>query len=154
MNKKLIILIVALECVFSVFLVSLFGPMIEALHAKVLVSEIHLVDENGERLVPEEGKTLPSVAISLPGDLDYHFALEILDEKATDKSVTVTTNRPTDEIEIRMDKNGRGFTITFLNPTLKSVTVTATANDGSAKTASVYIEKEGGNHDIGDIFGE
>lgn len=154
MNKKLIILIVALECVFSVFLVSLFGPMIEALHAKVLVSEIHLIDEQGERLVPEEGKDLPSVAISLPGDLDYHFTLEVLEADATDKSVTVTTNRPLEEIEVRMDKNGHGFTVTFLNPTLKSVTVTVASNDGSAKTASVYIEKEGGNHDIGDIFGQ
>lgn len=154
MNKKLIILIVALECVFSVFLVSLFGPMIEALHAKVLVTEIHLVDEAGERLVPEEGKSLPSVTISLPSDLDYYFTLEILETDATDKSVTVTTNRPVDEVEIRMDKNGRGFTVTFLNPTLKNVTVTVTANDGSAKSASVYIEKEGGNHDIDDIFGQ
>lgn len=154
MNKKLIILIVALECVFSVFLVSLFGPMIEALHAKVLVSEIHLIDEQGKRLVPEEGKALPSVEISLPGDLDYHFALEVLEADATDKSVTVTTNRPLEEIEVRMDKNGRGFTVTFLNPTLKSVTVTVSSNDGSAKTASVHIEKEGGNHDIGDIFGQ
>lgn len=151
MNKKLIILIVALECVFSVFLVSLFGPMIEALHAEVLVSEIHLVDENGERLVPEEGKILPSVAISLPGDLDYHFVLEILDEKATDKSVTVTTDNP--EVTVLMDRNGRGFTVTFENPMLKSVTVTVTANDGSAKTASVYIEKAGGSTNVPDIFG-
>ncbi len=154
MNKKLIILIVALECVFSVFLVSLFGPMIEALHTKILVTDVYLIDEQGERLVPEEEKSIPSVAISLPGDLDYHFALEVLETDATDKSVTVTTNRPAEEIEIRMDKNGRGFTVTFLNPMLKSVTVTATANDGSAKTASVYIEKEGGNHDIDDIFGQ
>lgn len=148
MNKKLIVLIVALECVFAVFLVSLFGPMIEALHAKILVSEVHLINENGERLVAEDDKTLPSVAISLPGDLDYHFGLEILEEDATDKSVTVTTNRPTSEVEIRLDKNGRGFTVTFLNPMLKSATITVTANDGSAKSASVYIEKEGGNHDI------
>ena len=154
MNKKLIVLIVALECVFAVFLISFFGPMIASLHEDVPVSVIYLVDENGDRLVPKEDEDMPSVSISLPGDLDYHFALEVLEADATDKSVTVTTNRPADEIEVRMDKNGRGFTVTFLNPTLKHVTVTVTANDGSSKTAHVYIEKEGGSHDAGDIFGQ
>ena len=152
MNKKLIILIVALECVFSVFLISVFGPVIASLHEDIPVSEIYLIDENGERLVPEEGKLLPSVSISLPDDLDYYFVLEILDEKATDKSVTVTTDNP--EVTVKMDMNGKGFTVTFENPFLKSVTVTVTANDGSAKTASVYIEKTGGQNDGSGIFGQ
>ena len=154
MNKKLVVLIVALECVFSVFLISIFGPVIASLHEDIPVSELYLLDEAGNRLLPSEGEDMPSVAISLPGDLDYYFALEVLDEDATDKSVTVTTNRPSDEIEVRMDRNGRGFTITFLNPMLKSVTVTVTTNDGSSKVAHVYIEKEGGSHDAGDIFGQ
>lgn len=154
MNKKLVILIVALECVFSVFLISFFGPVIASLHEAVPVSQIYLVDEEGNRLVAKEDEDMPSVSISLPGDLDYYFALEVLDEDATDKSVTVTTDRPESEIEVRMDLNGRGFTVTFLNPTLKHVTVTVTANDGSSKLAHVYIEKAGGSHSAGDIFGQ
>ena len=154
MNKKLIVLIVALECVFAVFLISFFGPMIASLHGDVPVSTIYLIDENGDRLLPKEGEDMPSVNISLPGDLDYHFGLEVLEKDATDKTVTVTVDRPEDEIEVRMYKNGRGFTVTFLNPMLRNVTVTVTANDGSSKTAHVYIEKEGGSHDAGDIFGQ
>ena len=154
MNKKLIVLIVALECVFAVFLISFFGPMIASLHEDIPVSAIYLVDEKGDRLLPKEGEDMPSVNISLPGDLDYHFALEVLEHDATDKSVTITVDRTEDEIEVRMDKNGRGFTVTFLNPMLKNVTVTVTANDGSSQTAHVYIEKEGGSHDAGDIFGQ
>ena len=154
MNKKLIVLIVALECVLAVFLISFFGPMIASLHEEVPVSAIYLIDENGERLLPKDDEDMPSVAISLPGDLDYHFGLEVLEEDATDKTVTVTTNRPADEVTVRMDKNGRGFTVTFENPFLKHATITVSANDGSSKTAHVYIEKAGGSHDAGDIFGQ
>ncbi len=154
MNKKLVILIVALECVFSVFLISIFGPVIASLHEDVPVSELYLLDESGSRLVAAEGEDMPSVSISLPGDLDYHFGLEVLDEDATDKSVTVTTDNPSGEITVRMDRNGRGFTVTFENPLLKSVTVTVTTNDGSSKVAHVYIEKAGGSHNAGDIFGQ
>ena len=151
MNKKLIVLIVALECIFSVFLISFFGPMIASLHEDVPVSEIHLIDEDGNRLVAPEGEETPSVSISLPGDLDYYFVLEVLTEDATDKSVTVTTDN--ENVTVRMDRNGRGFTVTFEDPTLKSVNVTVVANDGSGKTAHVYIQKAGGSHDGGGVFG-
>jgi hypothetical protein len=121
---------------------------------EVPVSAIYLIDENGERLLPKDDEDMPSVAISLPGDLDYHFGLEVLEEDATDKTVSVTTNRPADEVTVRMDKNGRGFTVTFANPFIKNATVTVSANDGSSKTAHVYIKKAGGSHDAGDIFGQ
>ena len=152
MNKKLIILIVALECVFSVFLISFFGPMVASIHADVPVSAVYLVGEDGNRLVAEDGKDMPTVSISLPGDLDYHFTLEVLEEDATDKSVTVTTDNP--EVTVKMDMNGRGFTVTFENPFLKSVTVSVITNDGSSKTAHVHIEKEGGQNDGSGIFGQ
>ena len=80
MNKKLIVLIVALECVLAVFLISFFGPMIASLHESIPVSAIYLLDENGERLLPKEDEDMPSVAISLPGVIDYHFGLEVLEE--------------------------------------------------------------------------
>ena len=149
MNKKLIILIVALECVFSVFLISIFGPMIESLHSKVLVSDLYLLDENRERLVAAEDEEIPSVTIGIPHDFDYEFRVVVETEEATDRTYTVTHNRTDEEIEITTTKNG--FRVTFLAD-VANVTVTVKANDGSLKTAKVLITKAGGNTDLGDDF--
>lgn len=150
MNKKLIVLIVALECIFSVFLISFFGPMIASLHEDIPVSEIHLIGEDGNRLVAPEGAEMPTVEIDLPNVLDYHFGLEVLGADATDKSVTVTTDR--ESVTVTMDKHGRGFTVTF-EPGINDATVTVVANDGSGKTAHVYIQKKGTENDGSNIFG-
>ena len=87
MNKKLIVLIVALECVFSVFLISIFGPMIES-HSKILVEDIYLIDENREQLKTPEGEEMPTVKIDVPNDYDYEFRVGVKSDDATDKSVT------------------------------------------------------------------
>ena len=149
MNKKLIILIVALECVFSVFLISIFGPMIESLHSKVLVSDLYLLDEDRVRLEPDEDEEIPSVKIAIPNDFDYEFRVVVETEEATDRTYTVTHNRTDEDIEIKMTKNG--FRVTFISD-VANVTVTVKANDGSLKTASVLITKAGGNTDVGDDF--
>ena len=151
MKRSMTRLLIAVLLILTVFTALTACDL--SLHEDVPVSEIHLIGEDGNRLVAPEGVDTPSVSISLPGDLDYHFALEVLTEDATDKNVTVTTNRPENEVEIRLDKDGRGFTVTFLNPMLKSATITVTANDGSGKTAHVYIQKAGGSHDGGGVFG-
>ena len=149
MNKKLIVLIVALECVFSVFLISIFGPMVESFHSNVLVSDLYLLDENRERLVAAEGEEIPSVTIGIPHDFDYEFRVVVETEEATDRTYTVTHNRTDEEIEITTTKNG--FRVTFLAD-IANVTVTVKANDGSLKTAKVLITKAGGNTDLGGDF--
>lgn len=150
MNKKLIILIVALECVFSVFLISIFGPMIEALHSKVLVEDLYLLDEEGQRMVAPEGQELPSVKITMPGDIDYKFTVMVESDEATDKSFTITHNRSDEEIEITQKKNV--ITVTFITLEITDVTVTVTANDGSLCYATVIITKSGGSTNVGDDF--
>ena len=149
MNKKLIILIVALECVFSVFLISVFGPMIEAMHSKVLVSDIYLKDEDQVRLETPEGEEMPTIRIDVPNDYDYRFYVVVETDEATDKSYTVTHNSTDDEIEIQKKRDG--FVVTFIGETT-TVTVTVTANDGSGQSASVLVTRTGGNTDLGDDF--
>lgn len=148
MNKKLIVLIVALECVFSVFLISIFGPMIES-HSKILVEDIYLIDENREQLKTPEGEEMPTVKIDVPNDYDYEFRVGVKSDDATDKSYTVTHNRAEGDIEITM--TSKGFRVTFLSE-VTNVTVTVKAKDGSQKTANVLITRTGGNTDIGDDF--
>ena len=98
MNKKLMILIVALECVFSVFLISIFGPMVEAIHSGVPVSEISFLDENGERL--PDGTVLE---VDLENERSVSLSWLILPEDAKNKTVTVTADVGEDVVRITED---------------------------------------------------
>lgn len=147
MNKKLIILIVALECVFSVFLISLFGPMIETLHSKVIVKDLYFVDEAGERI--DSGATFE---VNLDEKLSFHYDFEVVTEEATDRTVDILHNRTDTEIEIEEDLDGFGFHVHFLSKSVKSVTVTVRAKDSSQKSATITLIKRDADVDIGDDF--
>ena len=147
MNKKLIVLIVALECVFSVFLISIFGPMIEAIHSKVIVKDLYFVNDAGERMT--EGET---VTVNLDESRSYHFDFEVVTEEATDRTVMILHNRTEDEIEIEEDVDGFGFTVHFLSKNVSGVTIIVRANDSSQKSASITLSKGGSNINIGDDF--
>ena len=147
MNKKITVLIVALECVFAVFLISVFGPMVEALHSKVIVNDIYFVDSEGERM--EDGA---SVFVDLQTSRSFHYDFVVTPDNATDKSVKVIHNRADTEIEIEMDSDGTGFTVHFLSKNVTSVKVTVRASDSSQKQAQITINKRLTDIDIGDDF--
>ena len=147
MNKKITVLIVALECVFAVFLISVFGPMVEALHSKVIVNDIYFVDPEGERM--EDGA---SVFVDLQTSRSFHYDFVVAPDNATDKSVKVIHNRADTEIEIEMDGDGTGFTVHFLSKNVTSVKVTVRASDSSQKQAQITINKRLTDIDIGDDF--
>ena len=50
MNKKLVILIVLVECILAVLIVSFFGKVIEETRRDVLCQDIYFVDENGIKI--------------------------------------------------------------------------------------------------------
>ena len=147
MNKKLTILIVALECVFAVFLVSIFGPMIESLHSKIQVDEIYFVDENGQRVDDNS-----SVFVDLQVSRSFHYDFVVQPQNATDRSVSVIHSCTNDEIEIEMDADGTGFTVHFLSKNVTSVKITVRAKDTSQKQAVITINKRLTDIDIGDDF--
>ena len=68
MSKKLTFLIVALECVFAVFLISIFGPMIESLHTVIIVDDIHFINENGEYVYTVEGADDLTITVTFKAD--------------------------------------------------------------------------------------
>jgi hypothetical protein len=111
MNKKLIVLIVALECVFSIFLISIFGPMLEMLHTPAAVTEIHVLDENGK---PVERGTV----IELDSDArSYELTWEVLPDDAENPELAITAFiddvEITDDTEnppVRITKNADGTT--------------------------------------------
>lgn len=147
MNKKLIVLIVALECVFSIFLISIFGPMIEALHAKVIVKDLYFVDDAGVRM--EENA---SVLVDLEEKRSFHFDYEVVTEEATDRTVDILHNRTDDEIEIIEDVDGFGFTVIFHSKKIPSVRIVVRARDSSQKQAAITLNVKDEDVDIGDGF--
>lgn len=142
MNKKLIVLIVALECVFSIFLISIFGPMLEMLHTPSDVTAIYILDTNGNRL--ERG-----AVIELDRDArSYELSWEVLPDDAENPTVEVTAFVDNEEItadtenpavRITMNADGEGARITFRQKKpARPVRITVSSTDGSAVTT--YIE--------------
>ena len=140
MNKKLIVLIVALECVFSIFLISIFGPMLEMLHTPADVAAIHILDENGNRL--ERG-----TVIELKNDArSYDIAWEVLPSDAENPEVKITVFVDDEEIAeddadpaVRVTKYEDSARITFrTKKPARPVRIMISSTDGSAVTA--YIE--------------
>ena len=147
MSKKLIILIVALECIFAVFLISIFGPIVESFHSKILVQEIYFVDENGERMENDS-----SIFVDLQASRSFHYDFVVGPDDATDKTVKVIHNKSDEEIEIEMDAEGSGFTVHFLSKDVTSVKITVRAVDSSQKQAEITLNKRLADVNIGDDF--
>ena len=147
MNKKLIILIVALECVFSIFLISLFGPMVESLHAKKLVEDIYFLGDSGERL---EDDVL--LYVDLDVSRSFHYDFVVGPDDATDKTAKIIHNRTDDEIEIELDSDGTGFTVHFLTKNISGVEITLRANDQSQRQVTINLSKRLADVNIGDDF--
>lgn len=145
MNKKLIILIVALECVFSIFLISVFGPMVESLHTKVVVKDVYFVNDAGERM--EEGAT---VTVDLDKSRSYHLDFVVESEDATERTVDILCNQE-GAVEITPDADGFGFEILFIDKSIPSVTIVIRATDSSQKSASITLSKASSDTDIDDL---
>ena len=146
MSKKLTFLIVALECVFAVFLISIFGPMIESLHTVIIVDDIHFINENGEAIENES-----SVFVDLQVSRSFHYDFVLSPSNATNKSVKIIHNKTDEEIEIEADADGTGFTVHFLSKNISSVKITVRANDSSQKQATIIINKKMTNVEIDDF---
>ena len=50
MNKKIVFLVVLLECILAVFVVSVFGHAIEDSRAQILCKDLYFTTESGEKI--------------------------------------------------------------------------------------------------------
>ena len=146
MNKKLSILILVLECLLGVFFVSLFGPMVESLHAKTLVREVYILDSDGVAL-----ENNAALTVDFSTSYSFHYGVAIGPEDASDRTVTVLHNKSDEELEIVMDANGKGFTVFFFEE-VSGVKITVRANDSSQKEAVITLNKRLTDIDIGQDF--
>ena len=139
MNKKIVFLVVILECILAIFLVSFFGKAIEDARAERLCKEIYFVDENGEK-IPDG----VSIEYEFEGSvISYQLNWVLVAEDTTQKEVEFISNS-----EFVIVSN-TGL-VTFLD-TSASADITVMAKDGSGKKDVITLMpklKGGGNVDF------
>lgn len=139
MNKKIVFLVVILECILAIFLVSFFGKAIEDARAERLCKEIYFVDENGEK-IPDG----VSIEYEFEGSvISYQLSWVLVAEDTTQKEVEFISNS-----EFVIVSN-TGL-VTFLD-TSASADITVMAKDGSGKKDVITLMpklKGGGNVDF------
>ena len=144
MNKKLIILIVLVECILAVLIVSFFGKVIEETRRDVLCQDIYFVDENGIKI--EDG-----VPIMIEIDdqslkpIRYKLKWKIITKSTTDKTVEVVASDNT----VSYDYGSGELVISpYCN---KSVVITVRATDGSEKYDTITLIPIGEGESDGEI---
>ena len=130
MNKKIVILIVFVECILAIFLVGIWGFAVEAKYAKIVCTDIWFEDANGVRY--ENGKTIEvEMELNEEGEATYQLFHGIGPENISNDAVKYTTNKPD---KVVVSKTG---VATFY--ALVPVEITVTAADGSGKYATIRI---------------
>ncbi|MFA5561966.1 MAG: hypothetical protein WDA00_04930 [Eubacteriales bacterium] len=132
MSKKVVIVVVLVECVFAVLLVSLLGLMVESINPREVVTELYFTDENGTRYA--EGI---SVEVDLSASLDVQLYWRLLSETATNQEVSFVS----DVIDGSVVVSDTGV-VTFYK--IKPVAVTVRAMDGSGITATLILAPKTG----------
>ena len=135
MNKKVIFLVVILECILAIFLVSILGIAIEDARAEKLCKDIYFVDENGEK-IPD------GVVIEYdPDDVCYQLHWVLVAEDTTQKEVEFVSNNE----NVLVDRTTGLVTFREVGA---SAEITIMAKDGSMKTDTIILVpklKGGGN---------
>lgn len=134
MNKKVVFLIVILECILAIFVVSIFGHAIEDARSKILCKEIYFVYSEGEN---KGQKIADGEIIELGADVfaegkvwEYKLEYVIDTEKTSNKEVTFYT----DKQEVKVTSSG---VVVFSEKT--DVTITVKVMDGSEKEDQITL---------------
>ena len=83
MNKKIVMIVVVVECILAVFLISFFGQAIYNTERNVACGEVYFVTESGEKI--EDNQQI-EVEFS-DSNLSFQLRWKVLPEKATNKEV-------------------------------------------------------------------
>lgn len=127
MNKKVIFLVVILECILAIFLVSILGIAIEDARAEKLCKDIYFVDENGEK-IPDG----VNIEYELePGSISYQLHWVLVAEDTTQKEIEFVSNNE----NVFVSPTGL---VTFFGEN-QSAEITIIAKDGSMKTDTIIL---------------
>ena len=140
MNKKVVYIVILVECILAVFLISFFGNAIFNATKNTLVQEVYFIYEDGTKI--EDGKALK---FELKGSQnEYQLYWTVGPEKAVNKKVSFTSSKPE---FAEVDEFGR---VSFYERA-GDVVITVTSTDGSNVTDSIRIvlqNTDGGEVDI------
>ena len=149
MNKKVMILIVVIECVLSILLIAVLGKAIETYFTETEAQEIHFTTAEGEILTPgtlykeKDGSTTTIeseqivIEVARP-DRGYQLHWLIIAENTSDISVTFSVKSQDPSIEVTVDENGFVY---FADDVVATVTI-STKN---GRTATVLLTPRQGN---------
>ena len=128
MNKKIIVIVVLLECVLAILLVSFLGKAIETYFNEVSAREVCFLDEKG---VPLEDDAIIEVE---RWDLGYQLECRINPEKTSDKTIIFSSSKPED---VSVDESGY---VSFYKST--DVSITASTSNGMTATVRLVCKVE------------
>ncbi len=132
MNKKVVFLVVLLECILAIFIVSVFGHAIEDSRRQILCQDIYFVDANGEKI--EDGEM---IEYSLVGsDINYQLYWVMETDKTSNKEVVFESSNSLVKV------NSEGL-VMFIEEV--PVVITIRAVDGSGKSDSITLVPKSGD---------
>ncbi len=138
MNKKIVVIVVIVECVLAILLVSFLGKAIESAMKDVYCKEVCFTNENGEKLNGD-----PIMIELTDSNMSYQLYWRVEAKNTTKKEVEFISSKPDTVI---VDATG---IVTFFDVT--DVTVTIRSTDGSNKSDTVTLipkRNAGGDVDI------
>ena len=130
MNKKVMILIVVIECVLAVLLIGVIGLAIESAYKEVTCQGVYFMTEDGQKLSDDD-----VIEVARP-DKGYQLYYGFDPEDTTDKTVKYSTSKP-DKVTV----NESGY-VTFIEDT--DVVITISTKNG--KTATITLVPKRNTH--------
>ena len=139
MNKKIVFMIVLIECFLAVLLIGVFGQAIFDAMSRKSITEIYFAYEDGTKV--EDNINLEVELSDSMRDVQLYWV--IVPDDASDQTVKFTSSKP--DVAI-VSESGL---VTFFED--ESVTITVQTLDGSNQTDTIVVvplDKSGGNVDI------
>lgn len=130
MNKKVVIIVVIIECIAAILLVSFWGKMIEALNPVVVPTEVYFVDDAGNKI---QNNAVIHLQLT-DSNRDYQLRWVVKPDNATEKGVEFIFGSENAEDNAVISNSGR---VTFF--TDNAVTVIIRTKDGAQKASIILM---------------
>ena len=162
MNKKIVILIVIVECILAILLIGIIGKAIETYFNAIQADEVYFTTSDGTKLTAgmkyfEKTDTIEMdenniedniiVIVVARWDRGYQLHWDVKPDNTSDKSVTFMAEANTEE-DIEVSVNETGFV--FFEDKVNATITISTTNGKTAVVQLITIEPKSGDVDLGD----
>lgn len=154
MNKKIVILVVIVECILAVLLVAIVGKAIETHFSEIMPDEIYITTHDGvvltsgQKYIEKDNKVenisneLIVIEVSR-WDRGYQLNWVVKPNNTSDKSVTFLADPEKDEYEVSVNETGLVY---FEGET--NATVTISTKNGKTITVLLMPRQEQKTGDV------